>query len=387
MKGIRMILFFLTFFVVYGLLNYYIFIRGWQAIAGIGLPGIKATFIVLFVFFNFSYFIARMAGKFLPSGVTDFFAFSGGMWFAGMLYFMLLIISFDIIRVVGNSLSIFPDLLKNNWQTVKIVVFFASLVFVISIITLGYINAQKIKIKNLTFDIPKPANGAKDLHLVFASDIHLGHVIDRDFLQQIVDSINNLKPDIILFPGDIVDEELHPVVDKNLGELFTQLKAPLGIFAVTGNHEYIGGAEPAVKYLSQYGITFIRDSVIKIDDSFYLAGREDLMRGTFSGEKRKPLREILSGNIDGLPIILMDHQPVSLSEAAENNIDLQISGHTHHGQMWPLHLITERVFKLSWGYKKIGNSHFYVSSGAGTWGPRVRVGNNPEIVSIKLRFL
>jgi predicted MPP superfamily phosphohydrolase len=83
----------------------------------------------------------------------------------------------------------------------------------------------------------------------------------------------------------------------------------------------------------------------------------------------------------------MDHQPVSLAEAAENNIDLQISGHTHHGQMWPLQLVTERVFKLSWGYKKIGNSHFYVSSGAGTWGPRVRLGNHPEIVSVKLRFI
>lgn len=387
MKGIRMILFFLTFFLVYGLINYYIFIRGWQAVGGIHLSGLKITFIALFVFFNFSYFIARMAGKILPSGMTDFFAFAGGMWFAAMLYFILLIVSFDLLRFAGNSLSIFPESVKTHWQTIKSVAFFASIVLVVIIITVGYFNANKLRIKHLTLDIQKPANGYKELNMVFATDLHLGHVIDRVFLQKVVDSINHLKPDLILLPGDIVDEELYPVVDKNLGILLTQLKAPLGIYAVTGNHEYIGGAEEAVKYLSKFGIKFIRDSVVKINESFYIAGREDLMMNTFSGKKRKPLKDILEGQVDGLPVILMDHQPVSLAEAAENNIDFQISGHTHHGQMWPLHWVTERVFKLSWGYKKIGNTHFYVSSGAGTWGPRVRLGNHPEIVSVKLSFI
>lgn len=112
MKGFRMVLFFLTFFIVYGLLNYYIFIRGWQAIGGIHFSSLKITFIALFVFFNFSYFIARMAGKILPSGVTDFFAFTGGMWFAAMLYFILLIVSFDLLRFAGNSLSFFPESVK-----------------------------------------------------------------------------------------------------------------------------------------------------------------------------------------------------------------------------------------------------------------------------------
>lgn len=387
MKGIRMILFFLTFFLVYGLINYYIFNRGWQAIGGIHLSGLKITFIALFVFFNFSYFIARMAGKILPSGMTDFFAFAGGMWFAAMLYFTLLIILFDLMRLTGNVLSIIPESFKTHWQTIKAVAFFASLVLVGILITVGYFNANKLRIKHLTLDIQKSANGYKELNMVFATDLHLGHVIDQGFLQKVVDSINKLNPDIILFPGDIVDEELHPVIDKNLGEIFNQLKSPLGIYAVTGNHEYIGGAEPAVEYLSKFGIKFIRDSVVRVNDSFYIAGREDLMMNTFSGKKRKTLKDILAGQVDSLPVILMDHQPVSLTEAAENNIDLQISGHTHHGQMWPLHLVTERVFKLSWGYKKIGNTHFYVSSGAGTWGPRVRLGNYPEIVSVKLRFI
>jgi predicted MPP superfamily phosphohydrolase len=88
----------------------------------------------------------------------------------------------------------------------------------------------------------------------------------------------------------------------------------------------------------------------------------------------------------GYPVILMDHQPVDLSEAVKNGIDLQLSGHKHHGQLWPLNYITQLVYEISRGYRKIGNTHFYVSSGAGTWGPPVRLGNQPELVQILLYF-
>ena len=87
-----------------------------------------------------------------------------------------------------------------------------------------------------------------------------------------------------------------------------------------------------------------------------------------------------------LPIILMDHQPFKLDEAVRNGVDVQLSGHTHHGQLWPFHFITKKVYELSWGYKLKGNTHVYVSSGVGTWGPPVRTGNRPEIVHLRLRF-
>jgi hypothetical protein len=226
-----------------------------------------------------------------------------------------------------------------------------------------------------------------ELNIAFASDIHLGHIIGEKHLTKIITQIQNLKPDIILFPGDLVDEELQPVIQKNLGRLFTTLSAPYGIYAITGNHEYIGGANAAVEYLSKFNIRFLRDTTLLINNAFYLAGREDLSMNGFTGIKRKSLKELLSKADTNLPVILMDHQPINLAEAVQNQVDLQISGHTHHGQMWPLNYATERIFKLSWGYKKIENSHFYVSSGAGTWGPHVRIGNQPEIVHIKMQFL
>ena len=181
-------------------------------------------------------------------------------------------------------------------------------------------------------------------------------------------------------------KDLAPVIQNNLGEYLRQIKAKYGIYAVTGNHEYIGGVEPAVKYLTEHGVNVLRDSAVLIDDSFYIIGREDIRTRGFRGIKRKPLEEIVKFLDRSKPLIMMDHQPFKLEEAEKNGIDLQISGHTHHGQLWPFNFVTKKVYELSWGYKQKGNTHYYVSCGAGTWGPPVKIGNISEIVNIKLNY-
>jgi hypothetical protein len=158
------------------------------------------------------------------------------------------------------------------------------------------------------------------------------------------------------------------------------------VIAITGNHEYIGGVEDAYKYLTEHGITVLRDASTKVADSLYVVGREDLSKKSFARGTRKPLHEVMADVDRSWPIILMDHQPFRLNEAAENGVDLQLSGHTHHGQLWPFHFITRKMYEVSWGYKKKGETHYYVSCGVGTWGPPVRIGNKPEIVNIKLAF-
>jgi predicted MPP superfamily phosphohydrolase len=214
----------------------------------------------------------------------------------------------------------------------------------------------------------------------------MGTLIGPRRTGKLVDSINALNPDIILLAGDIVDEDLAPVIRQNLGEALTRLKAPLGVYGITGNHEYIGGAEAAVKYLEAHGITMLRDSVVKVADAFYVAGREDRDKNRFSGKPRKEVKELLLGADLSRPVILLDHQPFALEKAMEAGVDLQLSGHTHHGQLWPLNFITRAVYEVSMGYKKKGNTHFYVSPGFGGWGPPVRTGHRPEVVSILLRF-
>jgi hypothetical protein len=198
--------------------------------------------------------------------------------------------------------------------------------------------------------------------------------------------INGLHPDIILLAGDLVDEDLKPVIRRNLGETLKKLHAPLGVYAITGNHEYIGGAAEAVAYLTAHRIKFLSDTIELIDNRFYLAGRDDRDKPRFTGKPRKPLGEILKGADPAVPILLMDHQPFQLSIPQELGVDLQLSGHTHHGQVWPFNFITNAMYEVSWGYKKKGNTHIYVSSGFGTWGPPIRLANRPEVVSITLHF-
>ena len=134
-------------------------------------------------------------------------------------------------------------------------------------------------------------------------------------------------------------------------------------------------------------IQMLRDSVVKIDDSFYLVGREDRSITSFAGKKRKPLEELTKNLEKSLPIILMDHQPFHLEEAQQCGVDLQLSGHTHNGQLWPLNYLIDKIYDIGWGYKLIGKTHYYVSCGIGEWGPPVRTGSVPEIINIHLRFI
>ena len=381
-----MFIFFGVFFTLYAGFNYFIFIRGWQALHNFAPKPVLIIYVTAFLLFSMSYLFMRFTAKILPPGLADVLAFYGGLWFAAMLYFLMFILLFDIIRLIAGNLTLYPAIITANWAIVKATSLAVAIVVTITLMIVGNHNANNLKVREVVIDVDKHVPGMTELNIAFASDIHLGHIIGEKHLTKIITEIQKLKPDIILFPGDLVDEELQPVIQKNLGRLFTTLSAPYGIYAVTGNHEYIGGANAAVEYLSKFNISFLRDTTLLINNAFYLAGREDLSMNGFTGTKRKSLNELLSKTDTTLPVILMDHQPINLAEAVQNQVDLQISGHTHHGQMWPLNYATERIFKLSWGYKKIENSHFYVSSGAGTWGPHVRIGNHPEIVHIKLRF-
>jgi predicted MPP superfamily phosphohydrolase len=185
-----------------------------------------------------------------------------------------------------------------------------------------------------------------------------------------------------------MDDRMELAEKKNLGEELRRLKAPLGVFAALGNHEYICcEGEAAYRYLTEQNITVLRDERIKINDSFFLIGRDDLSAGRRTGgEERKDLEALMDGIDRRFPVILMDHQPHNLGEAAEHGVDLQVSGHTHNGQMWPFNYIIRAMYELAWGYKRIGDTHYYVTNGAAVWGPPVRVGNRPEIVFIRLNF-
>jgi predicted MPP superfamily phosphohydrolase len=161
----------------------------------------------------------------------------------------------------------------------------------------------------------------------------------------------------------------------------------MGVYAIPGNHEYIGGIQKTLPYLESINIKELRDKVLVLPNGVQVIGRDDRDNRQMGEEnRRKTLKELMVGLNKTFPVIVMNHQPFNLDEAVDEDVDLQLSGHTHHGQLWPLNYITKAVFELSWGYLKKGNTNFYVSSGFGSWGPPVRLGNTPEVVVFNLKF-
>ena len=384
MKIYQFIIFFSIVLLVYGLVNTYIFNRFMQAIP----PGSswKIWAIIAFWVLAGSFIVTRFLERMYPCDLTEGLTWIGSLWLGAMAYFLMILLVIDLARLINQVLPFFPQFLQVDYQRTKLVALFISMALVFIIVLVGFINAKSPRIKSLDLMIHKKIRGEKVLTIAMASDIHLGTLVAKNSASHLVKMINGLHPDIILLAGDIVDEDLSSVIRRNLGETLKDLSAPLGVYAITGNHEYIGGVKEAEKYLSAHNIRFLSDTAVLIDDRFWLAGRDDRDKTRFTGEPRKPLQEILKDIDRSMPIILMDHQPFHFEIPEKLGVDLQLSGHTHHGQIWPFNYITNAIYEVSWGYKKKGNTNFYVSCGYGTWGPPMRLGNRPEVVSVTLHF-
>jgi uncharacterized protein len=384
MRTMDVILFFLIFSLITGLISFYIFIRGWQSIPPDS--SLRHPYAIAFWIVALSFACGRLMERFLPSALSHFFIWMGSFWIAAIIYFLMVVVFMDLLRLIHHFLPFFPSAITQNYAQAKYIISVCVTVLIGLILLMGHINSFMPRVRELELSVAKRAGTMKTLNIVAASDIHLGTIVGRARIDHIAEQINSLNPDLVLLLGDIVDEDLAPVIKQNLGESLRSLRAPLGIYAITGNHEYIGGVEKACKYLTDHNIVMLRDRSIKINDSFYLVGREDRRFGRRDGNLRKALHELMTAVDKKYPVILMDHQPFGLNEAVTESVDLQLSGHTHYGQFWPLNYIVERIYELPWGYKKIAGTHFYVSDGVGTWGPPVRIGNRPEIVHIRLNF-
>ncbi len=316
--------------------------------------------------------------------LSDTLTWIGSIWIFMLTWFFLAVVSVDLMRLADLAFGFLPNSSTEAYAQLKLCAGWITVGVVFGGFILGHLNARHIRVKPMVLDVKK-RSAHVSLTIVTASDLHLGVINAKRRTQIYVDTINAQRPDIVLLAGDVVDGALAPVTRRELGKILAQIKSKYGVYAVTGNHEYIGTVDASVHYLEQHGITMLRDSVIEVE-GLYIAGREDLSYNRASGRQRKALPELLANADHMKPIILMDHQPFHLEQAEEAGVDFQLSGHTHHGQFWPINLITNRVYEVSWGYKKKTNTHVYVSCGTGTWGPPVRIGSTPEIMRFEMRF-
>ena len=379
-----MILFFSVFFAVYAAINYYIFIRGWQALTI--FPQLKIVYLILFLFISVSFIISKILTERIPSFVYDLLQWIGSFWFAFMLYFMLSIVFLDLLRLLNHFFSIFPAAVMNNYTAWKFGTFIVVILLSSVIVAAGYINTRILNVKNLEVTLKKGSSALNELNVVMFADIHLTAMNNERLLRRIIERTNALNPDIVLIPGDFVDEKSDWLEERGIGKSFFNIRSKYGTYACTGNHEYIVGIKDAAGFIRSHNINLLQDEMIMVDSTFYIAGRDDRSKKQFTGKDRKPLNEIIGSRNENLPLILMDHTPFGLEEAENNKVDMQLSGHTHHAQLWPLNFITQMIYEKDYGYLKKGNTQYYVTCGVGTWGPPVRTGSRTEIVNIKIRF-
>lgn len=369
-----------TIILLYLLANYYVFLRIWGAMPA-NLIG-RVCLIAFATLAVSSLFLFFIFGESMPVGMASFLYRVGTSWLFILIYFFIVILVKDLFTLANRFLHFMPsDALtrynKDNWVGIGFLVGFVFLLMVC-----GYLKYQwKVRVE-LPIQIDKMQNDStlfKPLRIVAISDLHLGYGIGDKELADWVKTINEEKPDIVIIAGDIIDNNVRPLHEGNFAETLNQINAPLGVYACLGNHEYISGINESMKFLSKTKIHVLRDSVAEVDSCLYIVGRDDR-----SNHKRKPLSDIVANLDKTKPIILLDHQPYNLEEAEANGIDLQFSGHTHQGQVWPISLITKNIYEKDHGYVKKGNTNIFVSSGIGLWGGKFRIGTQSEYVVIDI---
>jgi uncharacterized protein len=371
--------FFLIFFCIYGWGNYYV-IRRFLAVLPAVLEPFRTYILILLIASSVAYLVAKLALVKYSNFIYDIALWIGSVWFAVLLYSLLFLIAVDLYRFVrwivrylshGNfSFPLIPaSYLFAGW-----------LVIVAGLLVYGYCNAHNIKTKFINISIPHKTQAGTVLKVLYFSDLHATPVNDGRVIDKVVKISQETRPDIILMGGDVVDDLSKHLNRIGVDKKFSEFYAPLGMYTCPGNHEYITGKDDTFSFLTKNNVHVLCDSVITIRNLVQVIGRDD------NRKNRKTLAELKAETHDNLPVILLDHQPFHLEEAQQQGIDLQLSGHTHHGQMFPFNFITKMVYEVSWGYKEKGDTKYYVSSGAGTWGPPIRIGSDAEVILFTITF-
>jgi uncharacterized protein len=343
------------------------------------LPLIDATGQILYVYGNLK--LLSFTYLNLVIGYYAIFVF----------YVFLFILGLHILLLINSLIKIVPDNILKNKTLVLATIFF-TLVYGVSILVIGtHINNNPV-INKYYITLPKKSSTLNSLKIISVSDLHLKNLTSTTFLKRLVDKVRLENPDIIFMPGDIVETygNTNEVELNEFIEILKDIKSENGIYAVRGNHDLPGpNVADKVDFNKRLGIMMMSDSLIELGNKIYIIGLK--YRG--SNEKR-PIDSLLKFRTKDLPVILLDHAPGCLEEAYKNNIDVQLSGHTHYGQIWPLNYITDAKYDIAWGYKKTNNTHLFVSCGVQDaimpgyqdLSIPVRTGSVSEIIEINIVF-
>ncbi|MNI00918.1 putative metallophosphoesterase [compost metagenome] len=353
---------------LYALLVFYIGWSSWKWMKPLVSARFKWFYIVALLFMSSSFIWSRFVS-------TPFFSAVGWFWLA-FFSISLLIVPVVHLALWLIRLTSLPYHRIQKWTGA------VALIAIVTLIFYGSFNAYSPIVRKYEVNIDKPAGNLKELNIVMASDMHFGLLSGRKHAERMVEIINELKPDLVLYPGDIIDDDLDAYLNKGIDRIISNVKSTYGVYASLGNHDkYQGNMEQLIAALERSNMDVLYDESVVVNDELIIVGRKDKTE-----QDRASLAELMTGISTDLPIILLDHQPYEFDKAVQSGVDLMLSGHTHRGQIAPAHLITQAMYENDWGLLQKDSFYSIVSSGYGFWGPPIRIGSRSEIVQISVLF-
>lgn len=354
------IIFLIIIVFVYGVLNFYVYR---DIVNGLKLVGVYKSLTKFFIFvFAISFFVARIP---IISRSSYIITLIGSSWLG--------ILSIAVFVFVIKDIS---SLLFKSDKTLTLISLFLTLV--LSIVSILKAHFGPV-VKEVTIKTSKPISNK--FTIVHLSDLHFNHLTSKKHLKKIVDIVNNLDGDIIAITGDLVDDNDF-FLDKEKVEIFKKINTKNNVFVVVGNHEFYVGVEKFSSITEQLNFTLLRNRSISFNNEVEIVGIDDTSVRMFTTNQESNLDKLFSSINKNKFIILLSHQPDIFDKVIRYGIDLQLSGHTHLGQIPPMNFLTLLYFKYPYGLKKKNNSYIYTTSGSGTWGPPMRLFSNSEVVKI-----
>jgi hypothetical protein len=351
-----------VFVLVYGLMHFYAFRKVWKA-----FPHSRALGISLGVaggVLTLSPMLVRLLEGQDWHRAASVVAWIGYSWMGFLLLFLFVGVVVDFFRGLAR---LFNFRLLNTAIAFRVISITA-----LALLGYGFYEAQDIRVERITITTPKLKSGR--ITIAQVSDLHLGPIVGAKYLSRVMATLTELKPDIVLATGDIVDGQGDDL--NSLSRHFHAYTPPLGAYAVTGNHEYIVGVEHSLRFLRAAGFTVLREQSAKAG-GIVLAGVDDSSRMSTGQEARADTRKALAGVTKEDFVVLLKHKPIIDSGV---HFDLQLSGHTHRGQIFPLSYPAQWINGFPTGLTRLDQERLlYVSRGVGTWGPPIRVFTAPEI--------
>jgi predicted MPP superfamily phosphohydrolase len=374
-----MSLFLLSFFLIYGSMHAYALLKARSALA-LG-PGTTLALLLLLAVLLCAPIVTRQLSRLGYGDAARIVAQVGYLWMGFLFFFTCLNLSVDLLRLPLGAMGRGGIAANAAGGLAGRSAFLCIAGLAVALSAYAIVEASRIEVVRVRIVTDRLPASVPSLRIAQITDLHLGLVHRDGKAREVAAIIARERPDIFVSTGDLVDGQLDGVAE--LAEILRGIPAPRGKFAVLGNHEYYAGIDRAIAFTRESGFTLLRDESVTIDDAVRIAGVDDPAGAMFGRTGGTSEAALLGNRPDGRFTILLKHRPQL--DPGGGKFDLQLSGHTHHGQIFPFRLLTRLVFPLLAGDHPVpGGGILHVSRGTGTWGPPMRFLAPPEVTVVEI---